>query len=147
MGGYKGAIGVKTGFTTNAGRTLIAAATRKGRTLIFVGLGIHSASADAAATALTWGFKNRDLLTPVGVLVEPLTATPSPEPSADAAALTEQQQAEMMAISDEQLAMAGLVVPLPAGAPGVGLIAFALVLLAVPIITAIRLNRRRRAAR
>jgi len=147
MGGYKGAIGVKTGFTTNAGRTLIAAATRKGRTLIFVGLGIHSASADAAATALTWGFKNRDLLTPVGVLVEPLTATPSPEPSADASALTEQQQAEMMAISDEQLAMAGLVVPLPAGAPGVGLIAFALVLLAVPIITAIRLNRRRRAAR
>jgi D-alanyl-D-alanine carboxypeptidase (penicillin-binding protein 5/6) len=77
-GGYKGAIGIKTGFTTNAGRTLIAAATRKGRTLIFVGLGINSASSDAAATALTWGFKNRDLISPVGTLVEPLTATPSP---------------------------------------------------------------------
>lgn len=147
MGGYKGAIGVKTGFTTNAGRTLIAAATRKGRTLIFVGLGIHSASADAAATAMTWGFKNRELLTPIGVLVEPLAATPSPEPSASTQALSDQQQAALLAISDEQLAMAGLVVPLPSSAPGLGLLAFALTLLCIPIIAWIRISRRRRAER
>jgi len=147
MGGYKGAIGVKTGFTTNAGRTLIAAATRKGRTLLFVGLGIHSASAEAAATALTWGFKNRDLLSPIGTLVEPVAATPSPEPTASTTALSDEQQAEILAISDEQLTMAGLMVPLPSSGPGLGLLAFALTLLAVPIVIGIRLNRRRRATR
>ena len=146
-GGYKGAIGVKTGFTTNAGRTLIAAATRRGRTLIFVGLGIHSASSEAAATALTWGFKNRDLLTPVGVLVDPVAPSPSPEPSSTSAALTDEQQAQVIAISDEQLAMAGLVVPLPSGGPGFGLVAFALALLAIPIVAGIRIGRRRRADR
>lgn len=147
MGGYKGAIGVKTGFTTNAGRTLIAAATRKGRTLLFVGLGIHSASAEAAATALTWGFKNRDLLSPIGVLVEPIAATPSPEPTASTTGLSAQQEAEIVAISDEQLTMAGLMVPLPSSGPGLGLVAFALTMLALPIVIGIRLNRRRRAAR
>lgn len=147
MGGYKGAIGVKTGFTTNAGRTFIAAATRKGRTLLFVGLGIHSASAEAAATTLTWGFKNRDLLSPIGMLVEPMIASPTPEPTASTTALTDQQQAEIRAISDEQLTMAGLVVPLPSTGPGIGLVLFALALLAVPIIAGVRINQRRRAAR
>lgn len=147
MGGYKGAIGVKTGFTTNAGRTLIAAANRKGRTLLFVGLGIHSASAETAATALTWGFKNRELMSPIGMLVEPMLASPTPEPTASTTALTDQQEAEIRAISDEQLTMAGLVVPLPSAGPGIGLMLFALALLAVPVIAGIRVNRRRRAAR
>ena len=53
----------------------------------------------------------------------------------------------MIAISDEQLAMAGLVVPLPASAPGLGLLAFALALLCIPIIAWIRIGRRRRAER
>lgn len=147
MGGYRGAIGVKTGFTTNAGRTFIAAATRKGSTLLFVGMGIHSASADAAATALTWGFKNRDLLSPVGTLVEPLAPTPTPDASASASASSQAQQAEVMAISDEQLAQAGLVVPISADGPSMGLTAVALVVLVVPAIAALRIRRRRRADR
>ncbi len=68
LGGYKGCIGVKTGFTTDAGRTFIGAATRKGRTLIVALMGIKSGSAQAAAAALTWGFKNHDKVTPVGTL-------------------------------------------------------------------------------
>lgn len=71
---YRGAIGVKTGFTTQAGRTFVAAATRKGRTLVFVGLGIKDGSADTAARALTWGFRNADRVTPIGQLVAPAQA-------------------------------------------------------------------------
>lgn len=83
---YRGAIGVKTGFTTNAGRTFVAAATRKGRTLVFVGMGIKDGSADTAARALTWGFRNADKVTPIGQLVEPAqaavqTLAASPEPA------------------------------------------------------------------
>ncbi|MBU6243931.1 MAG: serine hydrolase [Actinomycetales bacterium] len=147
MGGYKGAIGVKTGFTTNAGRTLIAAATRKGTTLIFVGMGIHEASADAAAKALTWGFKNRDQLSPVGVLVEPVTATPSPDPSASATALSAAQQAQLQADSDRQLAQAGLIVPIGMAGPSAGLAGFAVLLLSIPVIVLLRIRSRRRASR
>ena len=53
--GYRGAVGVKTGFTDDAGHCLAAAATRGGRTLIAV----VSHSPDSAADAgrmLDWGF-------------------------------------------------------------------------------------------
>jgi serine-type D-Ala-D-Ala carboxypeptidase (penicillin-binding protein 5/6) len=53
---YHGAIGVKTGFTTAAGLTLSAAATRHGRTLIAVVLGAYPNEFDAAARLLDWGF-------------------------------------------------------------------------------------------
>jgi D-alanyl-D-alanine carboxypeptidase (penicillin-binding protein 5/6) len=75
--GFKGAIGVKTGFTSNAGRTFIGAATRKGHTLIFVGMGIKESSKDAAEAALDWGFKNLKAIKPIGTLVEPLTPLPT----------------------------------------------------------------------
>jgi D-alanyl-D-alanine carboxypeptidase (penicillin-binding protein 5/6) len=52
---YKGAIGIKTGFTNDAGRCLAAAATRNGRTLIAIVL--HSPNPPADATQLmNWGF-------------------------------------------------------------------------------------------
>jgi D-alanyl-D-alanine carboxypeptidase len=53
--GYRGAIGVKTGFTNDAGHCLAAAATRGGRTLIAVVL--HSPdNAGDAGRMLDWGF-------------------------------------------------------------------------------------------
>ena len=73
LSGYKGMIGLKTGYTTNAGRTFIGLAQRGDRTLVVALMGIHEASADAARKALAWGFKNEELVTPVGVLVNPLT--------------------------------------------------------------------------
>ena len=91
-GGYKGAVGVKTGFTTEAGRTFVGAATRKGHTLIFVGMGIKDRSASAARKALDWGFANLGNLTPIGRLAEPNPASvaatralpsASPAPSID----------------------------------------------------------------
>jgi D-alanyl-D-alanine carboxypeptidase len=53
--GYRGAVGVKTGFTDDAGHCLAAAATRGGRTLIAVVLHSPDNAADAARM-LDWGF-------------------------------------------------------------------------------------------
>lgn len=69
--GYDGMIGVKTGFTSKAGRTYVGAATRNGHTLVVALMGIHEASETAAKKLLTWGFHNSDKVTPVGRLVEP----------------------------------------------------------------------------
>lgn len=73
LSGYKGMVGLKTGYTTNAGRTFIGLAQRGDRTLVVALMGIHEASADAARKALTWGFRNQASVTPVGSLVDPLT--------------------------------------------------------------------------
>ncbi|PHX61490.1 MAG: D-alanyl-D-alanine carboxypeptidase [Actinobacteria bacterium] len=73
LSGYKGMIGLKTGYTTNAGRTFIGLAQRGDRTLVVALMGIHEATADAARKALTWGFENEEFVTPVGELVDPLT--------------------------------------------------------------------------
>src|SRR5215217_8926031 len=53
--GYRGAVGVKTGFTDDAGHCLAAAATRGGRTLIAVVLHSPDNPADAGRM-LDWGF-------------------------------------------------------------------------------------------
>jgi D-alanyl-D-alanine carboxypeptidase (penicillin-binding protein 5/6) len=74
---WKGAIGVKTGFTSKAGRTYVGAATRKGRTLIVSMMGVHETSETAAKKLLSWGFRNADKVTPIGTLVEPGPLSPS----------------------------------------------------------------------
>jgi D-alanyl-D-alanine carboxypeptidase len=55
LAGYRGAVGVKTGFTDDAGHCLAAAATRGGRTLIAVVLHSPDNAADAGRM-LDWGF-------------------------------------------------------------------------------------------
>jgi D-alanyl-D-alanine carboxypeptidase (penicillin-binding protein 5/6) len=52
---YRGAVGIKTGFTDDAGHCLAAAATRRGRTLLAVVLGSSDNAADAGRL-LDWGF-------------------------------------------------------------------------------------------
>jgi D-alanyl-D-alanine carboxypeptidase len=52
---YPGAVGIKTGFTDDAGRCLAAAATRGGRTLVAVVLDSPDPSGDAARL-MDWGF-------------------------------------------------------------------------------------------
>lgn len=54
---YEGAVGVKTGYTQMAGRTLVSAAERNGQTLIAVTLNDPNDWADHAAL-LDWGFEN-----------------------------------------------------------------------------------------
>ena len=84
--GWKGAVGVKTGYTTRAGRTFVGAATRKGRTLIVSLMGITEPTEDAAKKLLRWGFDNADLVDPVGTLVakgSPLPTTGPPDGASD----------------------------------------------------------------
>ncbi|MCX4662373.1 D-alanyl-D-alanine carboxypeptidase family protein [Streptomyces uncialis] len=95
---YRGLIGVKNGYTTNAGNTLIAAAERDGRTVIATVMnpqdGGHAVYEEARAL-LDWGFTAVGRVRPVGSLlpppppprpapgaVSPSAAAPSPRPLA-----------------------------------------------------------------
>ncbi len=70
--GYEGAIGVKTGWTTEAGRTFVGAAERGGTSLVVTLLNIEGEIYPSASALLDWGFANVDAVTPVGYLVDPI---------------------------------------------------------------------------
>jgi D-alanyl-D-alanine carboxypeptidase (penicillin-binding protein 5/6) len=52
---YRGAIGIKTGYTASAGNVLVAAARRRGRTVVTVAMGSVDATVDSRAL-LDYGF-------------------------------------------------------------------------------------------
>ena len=60
---YRGAIGVKNGWTTKARGTFIGAATRGGRTLIATVMRTDQDAWKQSATLLSWGFANADAVT------------------------------------------------------------------------------------
>lgn len=75
MPAYDGLIGVKNGYTSNAGNTFTGAATRDGRTLLVTvlhpkptGNGVY----EDAAALLDWGFRAAGRAEPVGALAEPV---------------------------------------------------------------------------
>jgi len=70
--GYRGAMGVKTGYTTLAGRTFVGAAKRGGETLIVTMMGIGEDTDTAAEQLLNWGFAHSGQVQPVGGLVAPI---------------------------------------------------------------------------
>jgi D-alanyl-D-alanine carboxypeptidase len=112
--GYRGAVGVKTGFTDDAGHCLAAAATRGGRTLIAVVL--HSPdNAGDAGRMLDWGF-GRGRAAQTGLRL------PAPVAPASVAALLTRPPAAVQRhhpADAETLASAGLAgvraTPAPAG--------------------------------
>jgi D-alanyl-D-alanine carboxypeptidase (penicillin-binding protein 5/6) len=64
---YRGAIGIKTGYTSGAGNVLVAAARRSGHTLIAVAMGSVDATADSRALLdYGWARLRRTVLVPVG---------------------------------------------------------------------------------
>ncbi len=65
---YRGAIGIKTGWTTKARGTFVGAATRGGRTLVATVMRTDGQSWRESGDLLTWGFKNASLARPVGTL-------------------------------------------------------------------------------
>lgn len=75
--GFDGAVGLKTGYTTNAGRTFVGAARRDGRTLVVALLRITDWSETAATNALDWGFANREQLAAVATLADPVDPAPA----------------------------------------------------------------------
>ncbi len=101
-GGYEGGIGVKSGFTTNAGRTFAAAAERDGQRYLVTLMGIAGNTYQTGARYLDWAFESGDGLQPVGTLVDPKYADVQP----DAAAVSAR---------DDSVAPA---VTLPSTAPG-----------------------------
>jgi D-alanyl-D-alanine carboxypeptidase (penicillin-binding protein 5/6) len=105
--GWRGAIGVKTGFTSQAGRTYVGAATRGGRTLIVTLMGIRESSEEAAKKLLKWGFANGDQVTPLGTLLEPGAPLPvEPDPQIQPTAETT-DAADMATSSEDGAASTG----------------------------------------
>ncbi|MGW0549036.1 D-alanyl-D-alanine carboxypeptidase family protein [Streptomyces altiplanensis] len=93
---YPGLIGVKNGYTSGAGHTLIAAANRGGRTLLVTVMnpqrGGGAAVYEEARALLDWGFAAAGRVGPVGSLTPPAAprASPAgPDSVARAAALSE----------------------------------------------------------
>ncbi|MFJ9442052.1 D-alanyl-D-alanine carboxypeptidase family protein [Kitasatospora sp. NPDC101235] len=84
LGKYPGLIGVKNGYTTNAGATFTGAAERGGRTLLVTVMHPESQGKvyDEAASLLDWGFAATGKVQPVGRLVD---EAPSPTSEAEAA--------------------------------------------------------------
>ena len=82
MHGYRGMVGVKTGYTTLAGRTYVGAAERGGHLVVVTLMKVAGPTEVAAHMLLDWGFANVGKRG-VGELVQPLSlASPSPSPSA-----------------------------------------------------------------
>ncbi|GAB2693469.1 hypothetical protein GCM10010442_08820 [Kitasatospora kifunensis] len=73
LGKYPGLIGVKNGYTTNAGSTFVGAAQHGGRTLLVAVMhpDTYMQVYDETAALLDWGFGAADHVTPVGKLVTP----------------------------------------------------------------------------
>jgi serine-type D-Ala-D-Ala carboxypeptidase (penicillin-binding protein 5/6) len=76
--GYRGAVGVKTGLTDDAGHCLAAAATGHGRTLIAVVLDSPDTAADAGQL-LDWGF-GRGRSARTGLRLPPTSRRPASPP-------------------------------------------------------------------
>ncbi|WUW94336.1 serine hydrolase [Streptomyces sp. NBC_01450] len=80
---YPGLIGVKNGYTTNAGNTLVAAAHRGGRTLLVTVMNPQTGGGttvyEEARSLLDWGFAAAGHVKPVGSLVDT-----RPDPAAGA---------------------------------------------------------------
>ena len=69
LGRYDGAIGLKTGYTSEAGHTLVAAAERDGVRLIATVLDAEGRAEPVAEALLDWGFAAADAAAPVGTLI------------------------------------------------------------------------------
>ena len=66
--GYRGVVGVKTGYTTLAGRTFVGAAQRNGHLLVVTIMATRESTEPAAERLLNWGFAHLDQ-PPQGFLV------------------------------------------------------------------------------
>ena len=81
---YPGLIGVKNGYTTNAGNTLVAAATHGTRTLVVTVMNPQSGGGlavyEEARALLDWGFAAAGRVDPVGTLLDTRAVPARPDP-------------------------------------------------------------------
>lgn len=81
--GYRGALGVKNGYTTAARASFVGAAQREGRTLVVALMRADPGVHREAAALLDWGFAaSRRGVQPVGRLVDPVEAAAPSAPGA-----------------------------------------------------------------
>jgi D-alanyl-D-alanine carboxypeptidase (penicillin-binding protein 5/6) len=85
---YRGAFGVKNGYTVAAKASFIGAAARGGHRLIVALMRGEPTLWMDAAHLLDWGFRADGVVTPVGALVAPLTPVQAPRPAAPAPVAT-----------------------------------------------------------
>jgi D-alanyl-D-alanine carboxypeptidase (penicillin-binding protein 5/6) len=89
---YPGLIGVKNGYTTNAGNTLVAAARRGSRTLVVTVMNPQAGGGftvyEEARSLLDWGFAADGRVDPVGTLLD-TRSVPAAGPSAQAGRATQ----------------------------------------------------------
>jgi D-alanyl-D-alanine carboxypeptidase (penicillin-binding protein 5/6) len=78
---YRGAIGVKNGYTVAANATYVGAATRHGHTILITLMDAQPNFWDEARRLLDWGFAADGHVVPVGTLVGPATATAQVAPA------------------------------------------------------------------
>jgi D-alanyl-D-alanine carboxypeptidase (penicillin-binding protein 5/6) len=74
---YRGAIGIKNGYTRSAKFTYVEAATRGGKTYLLTEMASPSSNWRPTAAMLDWAFAYGSSVTPVGTLVEPGALTGS----------------------------------------------------------------------
>ncbi|MFF9147716.1 D-alanyl-D-alanine carboxypeptidase family protein [Streptomyces sp. NPDC014861] len=90
VGRYPGILGIKNGYTSNAGNTLVAAARRGERTLVVSVMNPQSGGGlavyEEARDLLDWGFEAAGKVQPVGSLLPPK----SPEPESEQVGESEQ---------------------------------------------------------
>ncbi|MFG2222946.1 D-alanyl-D-alanine carboxypeptidase family protein [Streptomyces sp. NPDC048644] len=83
---YPGIIGVKNGYTTQAGNTLIAAARRDGHTLLVTVMNPRSGEANGvykeAGALLDWGFASVDKAEPISSMTRAVAQGPAVQPAA-----------------------------------------------------------------
>lgn len=131
---YRGAIGVKTGFTSNAGRTFVGAAERNGRTLIVAMMGVNEQSDIAAKKLLDWGFKNAGQVAPVGTLLNPRDQlTPDDQPIAEGGGEIARPTIELPTLEGEST-----VVEVPTTSLSIGWILLAVVLFLTGLLIVLR---------
>ncbi|MEU3610281.1 serine hydrolase [Streptomyces sp. NPDC035033] len=116
VGRYPGLIGVKNGYTSNAGNTLIAAARRGDRTLVVSVMNPQSGGGlavyEEARSLLDWGFAAADKVRPVGSLLPPKSPESPERAPAEARAVSVRGGAGAPA------AVPGAPAPRPDGAAG-----------------------------
>jgi D-alanyl-D-alanine carboxypeptidase (penicillin-binding protein 5/6) len=100
---YPGHIGAKTGFTSRAGNTLVAAADRGGRTLVMAAMRTGMKMNVIAPRLFDWVAQNDKDLTPIGTL-----AQPAPQPGVQAIpAIVMEQEGGPAPGQEELLRVAG----------------------------------------
>ncbi|HKE99664.1 MAG TPA: D-alanyl-D-alanine carboxypeptidase [Actinomycetes bacterium] len=120
--GEPGVLGIKTGYTTRAGHTLVAAERRRGRTLVAVVLGSKDIYGDVRAL-FTYGFAAG--APPRGA--EVLGPEPAAQPSGRSVHTGAARQDPAASGFPTRTAIGWLVVPLPLVAAGVALLGLLLV--------------------